>query len=147
LREVALRQKIPVILTEGFGDHRMSDLVYNLLRDNLGRPALIDATEPKRWSSSRPELIIPLSSGSSLPPPPETDQPIVEGALVRLIRAPYNGMAGRVRRVVDTPRTVENGLRLPGAEVQLGNGRLVFVPLANLEMLGRSADAPGTGGA
>jgi hypothetical protein len=141
LRDVALRSKIPVILTEGFGDHQMSELVYNLLRDNMGRPALIDAMEPQRWSSSRPEIIIPLSSGSTLPPPPETDQALVDGVLVRLIRAPYTGMTGRIRRVVDTPRMVDNGLRLPGAEVQLSNGRLVFVPLANLEMLGRSADA------
>jgi len=147
LREVALRQKIPVILTEGFGEQQMSEMVYNLLRDNLGRPALLDATEPQRWSATRPEIIIPLPPGGTLPPPPEVDQPLVEGALVRLLRAPYAGMSGRVRRLVESPRAVENGLRLPGAEVQLSSGQTVFVPLANIAMLGRMVDAPGTGGA
>ena len=147
LREMALRQPIPIILTEGFGDLQMSDLVYNLLRDNVGRPAMYDASEPERWSPNRPEIVIPLPYGGSLPPSPETDQPLTEGAQVRMRRAPYPGMSGRVRRLVDTPRAVENGLRLPGAEVQLSDGRTVFVPLANLELLGRAADAPGTGGA
>jgi hypothetical protein len=146
LREAALRQTIPVILTAGFGEQQLSDLVYNLLRDNLGRPAMFDATEPARWSPSRPEIVIPLPAGAQQPSAPETDQALVEGVLVRLVRAPFAGMSGRVRRVVDTPRSVENGLRLPGAEVLLSNGRTVFVPLANIEMLGRAADAAGTGG-
>src|SRR5258708_4816928 len=137
LREIALRQKIPVILTEGLGEQQMSEMVYTLLRDNLGRPALLDATEPQRWSANRPEIIIPLPPGGTLPPPPEVDQVLVEGALVRLLRAPYAGMSGRVRRLVETPRAAENGLRLPGAEVQLSSGRTVFVPLANIAMLGR----------
>src|SRR5262245_22096496 len=58
LRDIALRQTIPVILTEGFGEQQMSESVYNLLRDNLGRPAFLDATEPQRWSSSRSEIVI-----------------------------------------------------------------------------------------
>ncbi|HLY26641.1 MAG TPA: hypothetical protein VKQ72_09900 [Aggregatilineales bacterium] len=145
LRATALRQNIPIILTSGFGDQQMSELVYNLLRDNLGRPAMFDATEPERWSPSRPEIVIPLPTGGQLPPPPETDAPLVEGALVRLTRAPYAGMSGRIRRLVETPRSVENGLRLPGAEVQVAGGRTVFVPLANIELLGRSGETAGIG--
>ncbi|HLY29120.1 MAG TPA: hypothetical protein VKQ72_22435, partial [Aggregatilineales bacterium] len=145
LRAAALRQSIPIILTSGFGDQQMSELVYNLLRDNLGRPAMFDATEPERWSPSRPEIVIPLPTGGQVPPPPETDVPLVEGALVRLTRAPYAGMSGRIRRLVETPRSVENGLRLPGAEVQVAGGRTVFVPLANIELLGRSVDTAGIG--
>ncbi len=142
MREVALRQSFPVILTEGFGDLQMSEMVYNLLRGNVDRPACIDAIEPSRWSSERPEIIIPLGIRTR-PPVPELDQALVEGALVRLTRAPWPGMSGRVKKVVDIPRAVENGLRLPGAEIQLQNGRMVFVPLANLEMVGRPLDAQG----
>jgi hypothetical protein len=145
LREAALRQQLPVILTEGFGDQQMSEMVYNLLLDNQGRPALIDATEPERWSSSRPEIIIPLPSGGALPPTPEANLPLAEGSVVRITRSPYAGMSGRVRRISDIPRAVGNGLRLPGADVQLSSGRTVFVPLANLELVGRLGDAPGTG--
>jgi len=143
LREAALRQNFPIILTEGFGELQMSDLVYNLLRDNLGRPAMLDATEPQRWSVSRPEIVIPLPTGGTMPPAPVTEQELVEGALVRMVRDPYAGMSGRVKRISFTPHAVENGLRFPGAEVQLSNGRTVYVPLANLEMLGRPVDTMG----
>ena len=143
LRETALQQTIPVILTEGFGTQQMSEIVYNLLRDNVGRPAMIDAAEPLRWSANRPEIIIPLPSAGNLPPAPEIDLPLVEGAYVRMTRAPLAGLAGRVRHIVETPRAVENGLRLAGAEVYLASGNTEFVPLANLELMGRAVDTPG----
>jgi hypothetical protein len=143
LREFALRQTIPIILTEGFGDMQMSEIVYNLLRGNANRAATIDATEPTRWSPERPEIAIPLASGGARPPAPETNQPLYEGSLVRVTRRPLLGMTGKIRRVPDAPRAVENGLRLAVAEVQLTTGKLVSVPLANLELLGRPLDAPG----
>ncbi len=140
LRPVAQRTPIPVILTEGFGAQQMSEIVYNLLKNNLGRQTAIDASEPARWSSDRPEIFIPLASGGSLPPAPAKDQPLLVGSMVRMARAPLAGLAGRVKRIVETPQNVENGLRLAGVEVQLTDGRTVFVPVANIEMLGRASD-------
>lgn len=142
LREIALRQTIPVILTEGFGDLQMSEIVYNLLRGNMGRTVAVDAIEPSRWSGERPEIVIPIGSGGGRPPAPIKDQPLAKGALVRITRAPRAGVSGRVARLVDAPRAVENGLRLAGAEVQISPEQVVFVPLANLESLGRPVDAP-----
>jgi hypothetical protein len=141
LRELAIQQKIPVILTEGFGEQKMSEMVYNLLSGSMGRQVTIDATEPGRWTAVRPEIIVPLPMGAIKPPSPEIDQPLGEGMLVRVTRAPAAGASGRIKRIVETPRTVDSGLRLPGAEVQLSNGRVIFVPLANLELTGQSADA------
>lgn len=139
LREVALKQSYPVLLMEGFGEMRMSDLMFTLLRDNQGRPATINAVEPSRWSIDRPEVLVTLPTSVSAPLA-NMDQPLVEGALVRITRSPQFGMAGRVKRLVEAPRTVDNGLRLPGAEVTLPGGETVFVPLANLEILGRPID-------
>lgn len=140
LRMKAVDLPIPVVLTEGFGGQKMSEIVYNLLRDNAGRQLALDAVEPKRFSADRPELFIPLPSGGGLPPMPERDQPLVEGVQVRIVRAPQDGLSGRVRRVIPTPQPLDNGLRSAGAEVELSNGKMVFVPLANLEVLGRQAD-------
>jgi len=149
LRDVAMHQSIPIMLTEGFGEIRMSEVTYNLLRGNINRPAALDATEPNTWSADRPEVVIPLASGGTKPRAPEKDQPLTEGALVRFTRAPLAGQSGRVLRLVETPRAVENGLRLAGAEVQLtdqrSEQRVVFAPLANLELLGRPIDASGRG--
>lgn len=141
LREIALRQTIPVIVTEGFGDLEMSEIVYNLLRGNMGRTVAVDAVEPSRWSGERPEIVIPIGSGGGRPPAPVKDQPLAEGALVRITRAPRAGVSGRVVRLVEAPRAVENGLRLVGAEVQISPEQTVFVPLANLELLGRAMDS------
>lgn len=142
LREEALAQGIPILLTEGFGELQMSEIVYNLLRANANRPAAIDAAQPSRWTAERPEIIIPLGANTRARPP-EKDQPLQVGAQVRILRQPNLGQTGRVFRLVETPRLVEIGLRLPGAEVQLGDGQVIFVPLANLELLGRPAEQQG----
>ncbi|HVO43214.1 MAG TPA: hypothetical protein VMT34_11355, partial [Aggregatilineales bacterium] len=52
MRDLAIQQRIPVILTEGFGEGKMSEMVYNLLSGNEGRQAAIDATEPGKWSAT-----------------------------------------------------------------------------------------------
>jgi hypothetical protein len=140
LRMKAVDLPIPLVLTEGFGGQKMSEIVYNLLRDNAGRQLALNAAEPRRFSADRPEIFIPLPSGGGLPPMPERDQPLSEGVQVRIARPPYEGAAGRVRRVIATPQPLENGLRSAGAEVELGNGKVIFVPLADVEVLGRQLD-------
>lgn len=139
LRAAALTQPFPILLTEGFGAVQMSQVVYNLLRDNNNRLVSINAVEPMRWSGDRPELLIQLPTNISAPLP-IMDQPLAEGSVVRITRMPLQGKVGRVRKLVESPRIVDNGLRLAGAEVQLQNGEIVFVPLANLETLGRALD-------
>ncbi len=145
LREWALAQPYPVLLTEGFGNVPYSEIVYNLLRGNMGRSATIDAVEPSAWRSDRPELIIALSlAGSGARAKlPEKDLPLTVGQTVRVLRQPHMGRSGRVISLPAAPVTVENGLRLPAAEIEFSVGEVAFVPLANLELLGRPADAQG----
>ncbi len=138
LRMMALAQQMAIVLTDGFGAEQMSQIVYNLLRDNIGRPIALDAVEPSRWSSDRPELFVKMPSGGSLPPAPERDQPLTVGMAVRLARAPYRGLSGTVKRLIETPRALDSGLRLTGADIQLGDGKIVFAPIANIELLGRA---------
>lgn len=144
LREIARRQKIPILIVEGFGDLPMSEIVYNLLRGNANRPAAIDAHEPGRWSAERPEITVPLST-TAKPPAPDVNLPLMEGSLVRITRQPNMGVTGRVYRLIDVPRPVENGLLVTGAEIRTANGQVYFAPLANLELLGRPPEAPGRG--
>jgi hypothetical protein len=140
LREAALAAPMAILLTDGFGAERMSEIVYNLIRDNLKRQAAVDAVQPTRDSAMRPELFIQLPAVNAMPPPPLIDQQVVPGMMVRLARAPYAGMLGRVTRIAETPRSLDNGLHLMGAEVTLTNGQVVFAPMANLETVGRAID-------
>lgn len=136
LREFAMGLTFPVLLTEGFGQSRPTALIYRLLADNMGRQAAFDASTPDRWSWERPEIMIPLPSGGTLPPTPALDRVLESGAQVRITRAPWEGMIGEVVELPSAPQVVDSGLRVPSAKVRLPNGRLGLVPLANLELLG-----------
>jgi hypothetical protein len=136
LREFAMGLTFPVLLTEGFGQKRPTALIYNLLRDNMGRQAAFDAVTPDRWSGVRPEIMIPLPFGGLTPPIPALDRSLEVGAQVRITRAPWDGFIGEVVELPDTPQVVGNGLRVPSAKVRLPGGRLGLIPLANLELLG-----------
>jgi len=134
LREFAMDLPFPVLLTEGFGHKRPTELIYSLLQSNMGRQAAFNAAMPDRWSENRPEIMIPLPSGG-LPPTPSFDQALTVGARVRITRAPWEGVIGDVIELPDTPQIVGNGLRVPSARVRLPNERVGLVPLANLELL------------
>lgn len=125
-----------IVLTEGFGLRPMSDAIFNLLRDHERREAVLIATEPERWQGNRPEIIIPLFNPTDLPSTPRVGEPVRVGSRVRLLRDPYAGLVGTVRDLPDAPRRVESGLLVRGAWVDVGAGREVFAPLANLELLG-----------
>lgn len=136
LRDFAMQLTFPVLLTEGFGQRRPTALIYNLLQSNMGRQAAFDATPPNRGSWDRPEIMIPLPAGGITPPVPAMDQAVETGMQVRITRAPWDGLMGEVIDVPTAPQTIDNGLRLPCARVQLPNGREVLIPLANLELTG-----------
>ncbi len=136
LREIALARKIPIMLTDGFGAEHMSSTVYNVLAENAGRQVALNAHRPQRWAKDRPEVIVPLAR-DSLPPAPQRDTPLRVGAAVRITRQPFMGVVARVTGLPGTPRVIDNGLRLPVAEVTLPSGRKALVPLANLELFGQ----------
>jgi hypothetical protein len=138
LIEDALRASGAVFITEGFGATRFSPLVANLLNDLVGRQATVDALLPNRWQRQRPELVVnlPMRAGER-PPGPNLGLMLRPGMTVRLTRAPYAGQIGQVSNLPKTPHLLDNGLRVPCAQVELVAGGTAFVPLANLEVLGR----------
>lgn len=136
LRAGISRQPVPVITTEGIGRIPISSPVYDLLQANEGREATMLARVPDRWLASRPEIVIPLPAATppDLPGPARTALKV--DAKVRIRRAPYWGAVGRVKSVHDEPRTVESGIKCPGADVVLEDGTVVFVPHVNLDLVG-----------
>jgi hypothetical protein len=124
----------PVILTEGFGSLPMSQPVFSLLQSNMGREATLNADTQTRWDVKRPEVIIPLRSEEELQPKDTGPLPLEVGMQVRVVRAPYLGAVGTVSYLPVLPQSVESGVRLPVAEVDLED-EAVLVPLANLELI------------
>ncbi len=126
----------PVIVTEGVGQVPMASVIFELLRSNAGREASISGVTRLGGETVRPEIIIPLPRGEATPASLRSGDVLEIGAQVRVIRQPYLGSVGRVIALPAQPQAVDSGARLRGAEVELeGQGR-VFVPYANLELIG-----------
>ncbi len=126
----------PVIATEGMGQVPMASVIFELLRSNAGREASISGVTRLRWGTVRPEIIIPLPGRGATPSPQQLGGALEVGAQVRVIRRPYLGSVGQVVSLPSQPRAVDSGARLRGAEVELEEKGRVFVPYANLELIG-----------
>ncbi len=124
----------PVILTEGFGAHPMSQAAFALLQNNAGRECMVDAETRARWGAQRPEIVIPIRDE---PRQAEEEVPLHlrPDMQVRVLRAPHLGAIGTVTTAPVRTQPVESGLRLPVAEVVLESGEPVLIPVANLEQI------------
>ncbi len=139
LRETAMMIKVPIILTNGFGDRQPTPRIFDMLREmESNREGAFDATMPKRWHHGRPEIVLPTAT-SQLPTIPASDVPLSVGMMVRLRRAPFDGQIGVVESLPNTPQRIENNLPVAAAYIKLLNGKHVTVPLANVELLGESS--------
>jgi hypothetical protein len=125
--------QIPVLVLEGFGARSFNLAAYKLLTTNARREVAINTQPWDRKSGARPELIIPLPSSGALELPHEVEK-FAPDQQVRVLRAPYAGMIGKIQGIKGTV-PFPSGLRLPAAEIRLDDGNKVMVPLANLEVL------------
>lgn len=127
-----------VLLTEGFGQMKMSNAAFSLFQEFDGRQGTLDAYLPRRFEPRRPEVIInrPPGEGDRLDSREEANNPLKTGMRVRIIREPYAGVTGRVVELPAQPVQIENGLRVRCARVELLAGEYVDVPLANVEFVG-----------
>jgi hypothetical protein len=103
------------------------------LRAHHGQPATISGME--RNGHGGPEVILPLPG--ELPDMAlVVARPVELGARVRITRPPYLGAIGQVVALPTMPQETVIGTRAEGAEVRLPDGRRVFVPSVNMELLG-----------
>ena len=132
---IAEKLPFPVIATEGMGAVPMAEPIFGLLSTHDGRSASISSRFQARSPVVRPEIIIPLPAGEVPPAETELGAPLSEGAQVRVTRAPHMGITGTVVSLPAHDHLIETGARVRGAEVDVGDGETIFVPLMNLEVL------------
>lgn len=133
LRPLCERLAFPILVTEGIGRVPMMTTLFDFLQRHQGRLAILSGCA--LGAQGNPELIIPLNApleSTALTVP----RPLQEGLLVRLTRPPYLGLIGRVTRLPAEPQQTAIGTWAKGAYVRLPNGETLFVPLANLEVVG-----------
>ncbi len=129
---------LTLILTEGFGEIPVAERTFNLLKERSGMRASISGATQIRAGVIRPEIIIPY---------PEEEwegarevenvsaQAVAEGDPVRVIREPYFGMLGTVKRLIPGLEVVESGSKVRVLEVQFEHGTSAIVPRANIERI------------
>ena len=131
---------LTLIITEGFGRMRMSQRIFDLLKDFEGYMASVNGATQIRAGVMRPEIIIPHEIV-----PNESEERalgerlsvgVVPGTPVRIIRNPYFGAIGKVVSLpVEKRRFDETEDHLRVFEVELEDGRRVVVARANVEII------------
>lgn len=133
----ARKVDFPILLTDGFGNLRMTSAVYQLLAQYEGVPITVDAFSDNRWSNRRPEVImnVKMREGQN-PARPNVNLSFRVGMMVKVTRPPYEGQTGKIIELPPVPVLLENGLRILSARVELTIGETLYIPRANLEVLG-----------
>jgi hypothetical protein len=131
----AMQMRYPILVLDGFSTMPMNSAAFKLLTTNDKREVTVNAEHFDRYSSNRPEAIIPL------PIQDEPDEPndyvmFAVGQQVRMRRAPHVGMIGSITKLPNGLSKLPSGLRAPAAEVRIENGSDALVPLVNLEVIG-----------
>lgn len=122
-----------VLVVEGFGKHPYNPLVSRILTAAAGREIALNAEAWDRLRGLRPEAVIPLPGNGDESEPPEADL-FTPGQQVRVVRAPYFGWLGILEDLCG-PSRMPNGIVTEAAEVRFADGKLVTLPLANLEII------------
>jgi hypothetical protein len=131
--QVASSFAFPVVVTDGIGDQSMTQPIFQLLQQAVGREVSLFG-RAQDHGGNRPEIIIPRPATPGVEPPP-SHKPLAVGQTVRLLRSPYNNQIGKVVRLYQRAKTTPIGTRAHGADVKLSDGHIVFVPYANLDAI------------
>jgi hypothetical protein len=140
LIDAALSFNRAILLTEGFGNQRMSITVQSflqqLLNEHLNVRGSLDAVLPNLLESRRPELLvnIPVRSGEDDPRAPRSADRLRAGMQVRVTVPPYQGQTVTIEEIPRNPIQIDGGMRMRIAHVQLPGGDSATVPIANLEV-------------
>lgn len=130
---------LTLIITEGFGEMRMSDRTFTLLKKLEGKEAAINGATQIRAGVIRPEIIVPqietetivqTAEGSAVPM-----KGMEPGMAIRIIREPDFGRIGTIVSLPVDLQVIETESPVRVLEVELEDGRTVVVPRADVEII------------
>jgi hypothetical protein len=129
------KKGLTVVATEGFGEMRMAQRTFDLLKSLVGKMASVNGATQIRAGVIRPEVIVPTDTNLG-----ELRQSTAEGGLalgmpVRIIRQPNFGKIGKVTDLPVELQTIETEAKARVLEVELEDGKRVLLPRANVEII------------
>jgi hypothetical protein len=132
---------LTLIITEGFGEMGMSEKTFSLLKEFDGKYASINGATQIRAGVMRPEIVVPRPElitekiGDFEEEKRFLEQGLSLGTPLRIIRNPYFGALGVVSKLPVPLQTIETESDVRVLEAELADGKRVFVPRANVEMI------------
>lgn len=124
-----------LIVTEGYGNIKMGQNTYDLLKEHHGKFVSINGATQIRAGVIRPEIVIPLDADDlDNNKTSSSGQGINIGSLVRVIRAPYFGHMGKVVGLPSELKKMESETMVRVAEIEIDEEKLI-IPRSNLEMI------------
>ncbi len=133
---------ITIIITEGFGQIRMAQKTFEMLKHRAGSVASINGATQIRAGVVRPEIIVPYNIEDTAGKPAgdrstedNESAGISIGDQVRIIRNPNFGVLGKVKTLPSELQTIETEAKARVLEVEFPDGRSVIVPRANIEAI------------
>lgn len=124
----------PIIVIDGFGSVPLNQAAFELLNENKGRDAALDARPAEPFEQHRPEVIIPLPV-VNIADLPEELVALAPGVRVRVTRRPNSSEVGVVEEILEKTVSYPSGILARSARVDLELVGSTNVPLANLEIL------------
>ena len=124
-----------LIVTEGYGHIKMSRGTFSLLKENENNFCSINGATQIRAGVIRPEIVIPVKE-DSLKSVKESKigKGMVIGSLVRVIRAPFFGLMGKVTELPSKLQKMESETLVRVAKINVDD-QDITIPRSNLEMV------------
>lgn len=128
---------LSLIATEGFGELRMADRTFGLLKSLVKRKASINGATQIRAGVMRPEVIVPMDEKASSQRFSDisTGTGLEVGMAVRIIREPYFGAIGKVVALPVELADIETEAHVRVLEVELEDKKRITLPRANVEII------------
>lgn len=128
---------LSLILTEGFGEIRMADKTFDMLKELNGQMASINGATQIRAGVLRPEIIVEnVGEEVHTTEAAQKEQTgLKDGTLIRIIRAPYFGKLATVTELPPELQEVESETMVRVLFAKLESGEVVRVPRANVELI------------
>ena len=129
---------LTLLATEGFGNLRMAQRTFDLLKSLEGEVASLNGATQIRAGVIRPEIIVPLAADAAAGQRQGDAQALTIGTPIRVIREPYFGKLATVTDLPPKLEEVDSGAHVRVLKAKLESGEEVTVPRANVEIIASS---------
>ncbi|MCA9897638.1 MAG: KOW motif-containing protein [Anaerolineales bacterium] len=124
---------LPMIVTDDIGGSGMTEPIFQLLQQANGRSISLFGAY-KAAKGQRPEIILPQPASIGLDAA-TVKKKIEPGQVVRILSGDHAGKVGTIKHIYTHLQPLEIGLKVPGVDVSLADGKILFVPSANLDVI------------